>query len=337
MGQKNFDDNVQQFKLNRDYNGLHKLIRGCHEYQKHQIAKALEEIGDEKAMETLAKIITDRPTEFGRIASTSLSKMTNKANVVKYALLAYENGIKKGMAKSSVDGVNLKESVKLVINSLGEKAVGPLLDILTTEGYTESILISELLPLCVTNNSIELLKDKLLYPDWWIREIITKNLLLLKWEPSTTEEKVAVLISRLNWKELEKLGEQAVKYITESMDINDRRLIKRKPNIINVIGKIGSPLATESLIISLNNKSYPKQTINALGFLGDPKAVSPIMNYVKGLSSFSILLHSSMYIKSLTNIGNPAIKELNPFLKDSNKNVRKIAQKTLKRLKYQTY
>lgn len=334
MGQDKFNDKVQNLKNNRDYDGLYKLIWGCHQHQKHLITEALEEIGDEKAMETLAKIITARSTEFGRIASTSLSKMDNNEEIVKYALLAYENGIKKGTAKSSVDGVNLKESVMLVINSLGEKAVGPLLNILTIEGYSESILISELLPLCVTNTSIELLKEKLFYPDWWIREIITDNLLSLKWEPSTTEEKVVALISKFDWKELEKLGEQAVKYITKSMDINDRRLIKRKPKIINVIGKIGSPEATESLIVSLNNKSYPKQTIIALGSLGDPKAVSPIMNYIKNLSGFSILASSSLYVNSLANIGKPAIEELNAFLNDSNKNVRKIAQKTLKRLNY---
>jgi len=334
MLSEKFKNTVQQLKQNRDYDGLYKLIWKCDDYQKVHVTEALKEIGDEKAMETLAKIITRDPTEFGRIASTSLSKMDNVADVVKYAILAYENGIKKGVAKSSVVGVNLEESVKLVISSLGEKAVEPLLDILTTEGEIDlSNLINKLLPLCITDNSIELLKVKLFYPERWIREIVSDNLLYLKWVPSTIEEKVTVLISKYDWKELVKLGEPAVEYLIESMNIKDECFIKRKPKIIKVIGEIGSSKAVESLIETLNDNSYPKATIKALGNIGDPKAVTAILNHSKHTGFFSNLFNSSLYVDALTQIGEPAKKSLTMALDDSNKNVQKIARKALKNLK----
>lgn len=336
MNKEKFKNTVQELKKRRDYEGLYNMIwktSSDHEIEtdrKIYLIETLEEIGNEKAMETIAKIISVRPTDYGEFASKALLKMTPHELAVKYAIEAYERG---ESPKSSINGVNLKASLQLVISSLGEEAVEPLLNILTNEKKSGlSNLISDLLYSCITVNSIDLLKKRLLYPERWIREIITNALIYLKWEPSTIEEKVTVYISKYDWKELEKLGEPAVEYLVESMDIQDVCLIKRKPKIINVLGKIGSSKAVDSLILSLNNNSNPKSTIKALGEIGSPQIITPIFNHIRSENHFSFLINSSIYVNALSNIGKPAQNELNKAQYDSNRNVREIAKKTLKRL-----
>ncbi|MCK4813111.1 MAG: hypothetical protein KAT14_04160 [Candidatus Marinimicrobia bacterium] len=339
MKLEKFKDNVQQLKQSKDYDGLNKLLWKTGESEKdikEYIANALEEIGDEKAMEILANIISDRPTDCGEIASKSLSRMKTPKLVVKYAIMAYEKGIKK-ISKSSVNGVNLEASFKLVIKSLGEKAVEPLLDsVLKDTNLMAYNLIEELLLIYTTVNSVELLKERLFSPDRRSRELISVLLTNLKWEPSTIEEKVTKFISYREWGELEKLGESALEYLFESTNIKDNYLVKSKPKIIGIIGKIGSLKAVEPLIEILNNNSYPKPTIKALGEIGDPQAVAPILNHIKSTNHLSILLNSSIYVNALTKIGKSAQNDINIALKDSNKHVRKIAKDTLKRLSSRT-
>ncbi len=336
MNTKKFLSTVLALKASEDFEGLYNMIWQTslnHEIEvdrKTCIIEALEQMGSEKAMETVAKIMTSRPSDYGEMAAKALSRMGTSELAVQFAVEAYENG---EASKSSIRGLNAKTSVQIVINSLGEKAVGPLLNILTNEKKSNlSNLINEFLYSCITDNSIELLRKRLLYPDRWIREIVTNLLISVKWEPSTIEEKVTVYISKNNWEGLEGLGEPAVEYLAESMDIRDNCLIKRNPKIMHVLGKTGSSKAIDPLVLSLKNNSFPRAAIKALGEIGDPVIITPILDHISSKDHLSFLMDSSIYIKALSNVGEPAINELRKVQYDPDKNVQKIVKKALKRL-----
>lgn len=338
MSSKKFENKIQQLKSSKDYKGILKLIWSCEDYQKSQITKALSELGDEQAIKTLSEIIGKRPTEFGRLASETVSKMDPPELVYKHVFKSYEDA-RKNTSSSSIDGVNLKESLKLVISKLGEKAVKSLLEKLTSKHKeVNKNLIHELLLLSITSNSMELVKTKLFFPDHQVREIISNCLQSIKWQPTTREEKVTVLIAENNWNELQKLEVDMVDSLIDSLDIEDHSTFKKKPKIIQAIGEIGSDKATDALIKSLENKSHIKATIKAMSKIGDPSFITPILDHIKSISTISLYLNQSLYVNSLENIGDLDNKELIEAQGAPDSKIRKIASKVIKQKKkaYQT-
>lgn len=92
----------------------------------------------------------------------------------------------------------------------------------------------------------------------------------LGWRPRDETEKVHLLVAREEWDELAALGEeQGVELLIHACKHVDRRELTR------VFVRIGEP-AVEPLIQALKHKHVLQAAVQALGIMGDARAVEPL-------------------------------------------------------------
>ncbi len=133
-------------------------------------------------------------------------------------------------------------------------------------------------------------------------------------------------LKKKNYNKLTKMGEIAIKPLTESLDDNNNNYLTRI-EAVKALEKIGNPRAVEPLINALKDKylDVRSHAAEALGRIGDPRAVEPLIEALKDENGFV----SKTVAEALANIGEPSVKPLIKALKNSDSCLRSNAAGTL--------
>ncbi len=107
---------------------------------------------------------------------------------------------------------------------------------------------------------------------------------------------------------LSRLGEPSVRPLLKAINNSDLDIVRN--DVTSVIQNIGEP-AVETLIASMDPDQYEVSLciIEALGYIGDPRAIDPLMSVVKGEEGWGEY-ESEIAMYSLEVIGKPAVEPL---------------------------
>ena len=124
---------------------------------------------------------------------------------------------------------------------------------------------------------IQALRDE----DSSLREVAAKSLDKLGWNPGEDIAKVYYLIAKKQWKEFTKIGKQAVEQLIQTLKDEDSQV---RDGAAQALGEIGDKRAVEPLInvLKADKNFYVRGgAANALGKLKDTGAVEPLINALK--------------------------------------------------------
>lgn len=162
------------------------------------------------------------------------------------------------------------------------------------------------------------------------RYTVLKILERLGWNPEMNENGARHWILMGHWNKCVEIGAPAVEPLIAS--ISNYRDIAKNCEAINALGRIGDVRAVEPLITILQNKNEDKKmlyaAILALGEIGDARAVRPLIDR---LDHVEVSDHDEIVVSALVKIGAPAVWHLIHALEGS-KNLRKKAAEALVRL-----
>jgi HEAT repeat protein len=142
-------------------------------------------------------------------------------------------------------------------------------------------------------------------------------------------EKAHYLIAQSKWDELLRLGEPAIRPLIQAL--NYEYFFDGRQRVVETLGKIRDPLATEALIQTLGDQELlvRYEAAEALGKIREDRALDPLIN---ALQDNEYLVRKSV-ATSLGRLGFPkAIEPLEQALKDLSSGVRREAAGSLDKL-----
>jgi HEAT repeat protein len=224
---------------------------------KLNIVKRLGELGDKRAIEPLVPLLDHEKKEFSQAAAISLKKLKwdpSNDEVKVNQLLAGRDW--NGLVKLGAPAVETLIDIVRKQSPLEENVRVKAIDALGKIGDKRAI--EPLIPLL--NGSIK------------IRRSAAGSLVKLKWEPSSDEEKIKLLLANQDWDGLVMLGTPAVETLIDVVkyekmgNYNDLHI-----KVVETLGRIGDKRAIDTLFYSLKekrNRSIINKTAKVLKILG---------------------------------------------------------------------
>jgi len=222
-------------------------------------------------------------------------------------------------------GEGVRAAAAKALGEIGDaQAVEPLIAALTNDVGSVRIAASEALAQIGDSRAIEPLTANLSFPKA-VRTAAVEALDTLGWTPDSGEAGAGYWIEKGQWTKCVEIGAPAVQPLI-------RRLGHLEPGLADIaaadaLAKIGAP-AVEPLIDALNYPDRRMRAADALGGIGDPRAVEPLIAALKYESS-SVRANAA---EALGKIGGPSVVEaLAAALKDEDVVVRWAAENALRK------
>ncbi|RZB32933.1 MAG: hypothetical protein AEth_00279 [Candidatus Argoarchaeum ethanivorans] len=231
-----------------------------------------------------------------------------------------------------LNSFKVKRSIKLLKNkdwlirdkaaeALGEigdtRAVEPLIRALKDKDWFVRNKAAKALGIIGDTRAVEPLIQVMKTEDICDRGIAAKALDRIGWEPTDDVEKAYYLIAKRQWDELPRLGETVI----EPLMLFIRSDSPDQDEAIRTLGKIRDGRAVKYFILLLNYNQYDVRdaAAEALGEIGNEKAVEPLIQALKKYHPFGSRLESRYEIsEALGKIGKPAVEPLIQVIKNKN-------------------
>lgn len=253
--------------------------------QHEEAIKALEEIGDKRAIAPLVEVLKGEfQSRTKRFAADTLEKLgwepaenTDKA----YLLIVKERW--EELAELGLEylilalkGGNERQVMPYFVK-IGKSAVEPLIKALESKNYERgaiATILGELGDKKAVESLAQILKDR--DESYDLKRKVAQALNKLNFEPRDNIERVYLLAATNRWDEAAELGEPAIEPLIQVL----RRF--GKPGAREAFAKIGKP-AVGSLIQALEDHAGWARfsTATALGEIGDKRAVEPLTQLLK--------------------------------------------------------
>ncbi|MDD5771892.1 MAG: HEAT repeat domain-containing protein [bacterium] len=295
---------------------------------KWRAVEALGKIKSSKAMEALISALQDENSDVRSEAAYALGEMKVKSaedllinalkdeseNVRRDAATALGNvGDSKAVAPliplliDQNSDVSLEAKTALV--KIGEPAINLLIDKLNDDKFSDKVIESLIL---IGNSTIESLRIKLNEKDYSIVKKAVDILIKLKYEPDNINEKLLFMLSKRDWNGCAKMSDEGVLLLINMLNYKNAGVV------IEALGEIGDSRAIKPLLSIYDNSTH-KEVADALGKIGMEALQPSIIAFRKGILSDEDA--SRIFIK----IGEPAAESLILLLDDENDNVKKTA------------
>lgn len=234
---------VEKLKERNNVKGLIKAL----EYKKYayvrmRAARALGEIGDQRAIEPLMRALSDSDRDVRKEAARVLGEIGDQRVV---------EPLIKALSDSNWD-VHI-EAAKALGKIKDQRAVEPLIKALN------SVAAVEALGEIGDQRAVESLIKALNSDNDHFRRRVATALEKIGWKPSNDEIAANYWISKEKWDKCVEIGPPAVGPLIEILnkkDINDSvDIFNKRTEAINSLGKIGNQRAVEALIQILNDSN----------------------------------------------------------------------------------
>ncbi len=303
---------------------------------------ALEDIGDQRAIEPLTAVLKDNDPKVRESAAKALDKLKWKPQSNKQkTIYLIAKGKWQECVKIGTDAVEpLISSFKYIHNSnltitlsgMGSFAIEPLIAALEDSndyiraGAAESL--GKIGDPKAVDPLIKLLQDEIRFVRNYAAEALDK----LNWEPQTDYQKSIYFIATERWTDCKNIGIGSVETLIKTLNNNNSYIRER---VAEILGEIGDLRAVEPLIIAMEKMDYLYNTspeyAEALGKIGDPKATEPLIKVLKendtSLNNIDIKVAAAI---ALGNIGDlKAMEPLIEVLKDKYPDLRAAAAEAL--------
>ncbi len=280
------------------------------------VAQALGEIGDPSAVPFLAAAADDKWYPYKiKPALLALRKIGNPA-VVTLEKMLNDDTCTFMYSGARWDTIRIHRMIICVLGEIGnDRAVEPLLSTLKTHessevrkqaaealekiGGKEVRAVLAKIDWRDDPRSIEQLIEGLKDLSSQKRKDAAQSLAHKKWKPKSADEQALVAIAHKDWDQCVRIGVPTVEHLARFI-ITDERMTSR--DILNTLARIHDPRTVDALITTLNeimsredivlNNSLQEirgWTIDALGELGDRKAVDVLLTAGKSGASVEAL------------------------------------------------
>ncbi|MGV8040181.1 MAG: HEAT repeat domain-containing protein [Thermoanaerobaculaceae bacterium] len=264
-------------------------------------ATALGKIGDARAVEPLAAALWASSGALQKAACGALRGIGEPAIPV---LVAAVRGADEALAALALAGLEhmgwRPESTEAAAfywarrrdwarcAELGAAAIPALVEVVRTFGRSDGESVAGAMT-AIGPGAHGALASFLLDPDWDVRGAVVRALTGGGWRPTTADEVTRLAIARGDWKQCVQLGTGAVGPLVAALGINGMRedaagalgqIAERTEDRSDLAGAV-EPLI-EALSRPFRNESHPDIVIVALGRIGDPRAVPPLLPLLEG-------------------------------------------------------
>lgn len=319
-------DKIKELEENKDVKSLSNQLNLYYESNRMQIAEALGNIGNPKAVESLVLALgqahedNDLPLE--KAVFEALKKIGDAAI----------EPIIKVLGNESDRSIPLAAGYALV--KIGEPAVESLLRAMKDKNWRIRGVAMGALAEIGSPGAVDPIIEALNDSDWRVQKIACDCLGEMK-----NEKVVEPLIQAMDnphpdvnataSEAIVKIGEPAVEPLIKALKDEKRRF---RRNFARALGEIGDARAFEPMIELLKGKDKGMrcEAAEALGKMGDARAVNPLIHTLKDKKG-SVRYSAST---ALANIGKPSVEPLKQALNDEDKHVRRKAQQILIRIEF---
>lgn len=308
--------NIGELKAKKDVKNLIKSLRNRNSDIRLQAAQALGEIRDKRAVEPLVKTLNDEIDWVQLNAASALGEIGDERAVEPLiAALKDKEFVPRSRAAKALGKIKAPNAVESLIAALKDK----------DEGVRSSA--AEALGNIGDTSAIKSLIKTLKEKNRYVRENSVKALKKMGWKPGNDTEKVYYLIAVEDWDELVKIGKPAVDPLIKLLKCKGLYYQDYigKASVVKALGEIGDPRAVDPIIRASKDKdeNIRKESEKALGKIKDPVAEEAIVQYFK----------QNYMLDELVKIGKPAVETLIQFLEHKCKYMRERAAKSLGEIK----
>jgi HEAT repeat protein len=240
---------------------------------KKAVAKALGEIGDQRAVESLIEALSD--SSVNDAAAEALGAIGDERAV---------EPLIEALNSSAPGRLRLSQAIAVALGKIrDERAVAPLIRAFSSDAHEAAVkaLIQfgdRAIPLLITS----------LNENEKIRKGSAEVLGKLQWKPENSDQQVAWAIAMNNSGDLVKEGSAVVEPLIRTLERKDTPLDARKISV-NLLGEIGDQRAVAPLIGALgeNDSSVRQDAANALGKIRDSRAVESLIDTLNHSDRYS--------------------------------------------------
>jgi HEAT repeat protein len=279
-------------------------------------ARALGDIGDKSAVESLAKLLGDEDVSVKSTASFALEKLNAKpadlkpsrtpARVKSFSTddtkdvgtliqrLQDPNPFTRSRAARTLGELKAAEAVEPLARSLahkdfgvrgaardalakiGQPAVAPLIGNVSHPSREVRIAAAEALGKIGDKSAAATLATRLTDDDFMVRRHAASALKKLGWSPATDADPIAFAIALPDWRALKSFGPKATEPLLAAIRIAPAPEL---PSLLDALGNTGDKRAVDPLIAQLSH-DHPdarRAAVDALARLGDAKAIEPVV------------------------------------------------------------
>jgi HEAT repeat protein len=279
-------------------NVLVEALQDRNESQRPEIARALGQISDRRAVEALAASIKDSDVKVRLVAASSLGQSAEPRAV--RALLAASKDPDKTVREAAAsslaqlgpkalpvlatalqdDDLQIRLGAATLLSQFGTQAVPALIGALQNGDLPLRCEAAKSLGSIGDARAVQPLIITLNVQDFNLRQAAEAALDRIDWNPGKDEAGAAYWIARGKWERCVEIGAPAVELLIGKL--KDPKYQVRF-GAIEALGQIGDPRAVPPLIDALGDPDWSvrKRSASALQSLGDASAVKPL---IKALS-----------------------------------------------------
>lgn len=266
---------IEKLEKKRDVNALIRALgHQKDDAVRMQAARALGRIEDSEAVEPLIAALDDKSDVVKRDASAALGKIADPRAVKPLASIL-------GIAMWNAGG-----AAASALAMLGTPGIDELISALNDDDafvrYSASAALKQVRDGRISNALVTCLSDEAA----GVRENAAQALDCLGWKPEDAESEAIYSVAKEDWKSCVEIGSPAVEPLiaalrTGSPSANDDNL----DSVARALGEIGDPRAVEPLLAALVGPYPHFGKCQAIAFalvkIGDPRAVAPLRTALK--------------------------------------------------------
>lgn len=306
-----------------------------------KLEQIFSQIDDDRAIAELCQKMKSNPSSRGGVFAAGALASINKPKVIPHVIDALVTGW--GFS-TSINGVRLNKLVSMIIKSIGVPAVEPLFQELEKpprgirlRGFVLNILneiaAQVILNEMATQECTAILVKYLESMRRDISETAASILRKLDWQPKNDRQRILYLIATHSSDELIVIGDPAVDELIRVLR-NFKESHTPSVSLIKTIGAIGNPGPVDLLIemLSINYVTGSKirdEVVRALGQIGNPRAIRPILDHFKN-AKFLSRAKKKTCADALMSIASQHRDEVKMALADDHKRIKKVAKLVLK-------
>jgi HEAT repeat protein len=294
--------NVAKLEAKRDVEGLLEALRHKDPGIRQDAALALGRIGDARAVDPLAYRLWDVDRDVKRAAAEAMAAIGDVRAV---------DALITALAHATEPRVSLVAAEALV--QIGRPAVESLIVALRDSHYENRPDAARVLGQIGDARALEALTAALQDGDYIVRRAAAEALDGMGWRPRKDETSARYWVAKQEWKRCAAIGGPAVGPLIAELrpdNVTERLVVEE------ALVRIGAP-AVEPLISALkDSKSWQvrRDAVEALGEIGDPRAVEPLIAALTDLDSGVL----GIAAEALGRIGDArAVGPLSAMLKDA--------------------
>jgi len=243
-----------------------------------EAAKALGKIGDARAVEPLIQAINDENEARGGIAEKRIIIIGGCREIMAKALgtIGDERAVEYLIQILKDGSANVREVAAKALGNIGEPAVKPLINALKDEDEDVIQEAAKALGKIGDARAVEPLIQALKHENEYVIREAVCALGKIGWQPKDEIEKSYYLIGEQEWDKLVEIGKPAVEPLIRHLGNTDNR------SVAEALGKIGDARAVEPLIDTFRdlNEWSRDDVVCALVDIGEP-AVEPLIHALK--------------------------------------------------------